>query len=163
MDSHKKDILAKVYKLGYEYEQTKGGCSQSVLAAIQDTIGLVDNSVFKSGQCLAAGGALTGQGTCGALSGGFMAISIWIGRDRNMFDNDQTAIKAQKISKKLYDRFLQEYGTCICCGVQKKIFKRSYNLWTELDKFLEAGGHIDKCPEVVAKTAQWTAELMLSN
>lgn len=43
----------------------------------------------------------------------------------------------------------------------KIFFGRSYNLWNEMDEFLKDGGHIDKCPDVVGKTAVWTAEILL--
>ena len=46
--------------------------------------------------------------------------------------------------------------------MQKKIFGRSFNFWDEKEKelFEKSGGHIDKCPAVVAKAAQWTFEII---
>ena len=70
--------------------------------------------------------------------------------------------KANDLTKELYDRFVQEYGSCLCKDVQKKIFGRSFNFWNKKEKelFETSGGHIDKCPAVVAKTAQWTFKII---
>lgn len=39
-------------------------------------------------------------------------------------------------------RFVQEYGSCLCKDVQKKIFGRSFNFWDEKEKeiFEKSGG-----------------------
>jgi len=52
-------------------------------------------------------------------------------------------------------------GTCGALA-EKKIFGRSFNFWDEKEKelFEASGGHIDKCPTVVAKTAQWTFKII---
>ncbi|GAI76498.1 unnamed protein product, partial [marine sediment metagenome] len=89
-------------------------------------------------------------------------ISYLYGRRREEFFHGISNKKANYLTKKLYDRFVQEYGSCICKDVQKKIFGRSFNFWDEKEKeiFEKSGGHIDKCPAVVAKTAQWTFKII---
>jgi len=160
-EEEKKKILKKVYELGFDYEANRGGCAQSVIAAIQDVFDLADDDIFKSAQCFAAGGALSGCGTCGALNGGMMMISHCLGRDRKLFSKGESKREPLIIAKSLFDRFVNKYGTCICGDVQKKIMGKSYNLWYEMDEFLKNGGHKDKCPKVVGITAMWTAEILL--
>ena len=158
----KKQEIKKAYALAYEFEQKYGACSQCVLAALQDTLGGIDDEVVKASHALAGGAAKTGQGTCGALAGGMMAISARYGRERTDFETARST-EASTLAKVLYDRFVEEFGSPICAGVQESIFGRSFDLWDPEDQqaFEEAGGHRDKCPDVAGKAAMWTAEILL--
>lgn len=91
-----------------------------------------------------------------------MVISYFYGRRPAEFFKNIPNKKVNYLTKKFYDRFVKEYGGCLCKDVQKKIFGRSFNFWEEKEKeiFEKSGGHIDKCPSVVAKTAQWTFEII---
>jgi C_GCAxxG_C_C family probable redox protein len=158
----KKEKLAQVYARAFEYEQKYGSCPQCVLAAIQDVLGGIDDEVFKAGYALAGGVGLSTNGTCGALSGGVMALCCKYGRPRESFAKGRY-LKCHWLAKKLYDRFVQEYGSCICHDVQKKILGRSFDMWDEhdYDEFGKAGGHTDKCPSVAGNAAMWAAEILL--
>ncbi len=162
MDKTKKEILDKAYALAFEYDQKYGCCPQCVLATIQDVFNIVNDEVFKAAHALAGGVALTGEGTCGALSGGIMALSSKYGRFRKNFGR-AGYLKSYKLAKKLHDRFVQEYGSCICREVQKKMFGKSFNLWDADDykEFERMGAHKDKCPDVAGKVARWVAEILL--
>lgn len=157
----KQAMIEKAYALAYENEQKYGCCPQCVLAAIQDVLGSVDDATFKASHALAGGGALTTGGTCGALSGGMLALSAKFGRDRANFANGPFT-KSYKLSKRLYERFVAEFGSPICAQVQTGLFGRSFNLWDRKDynAFEEAGGHQDKCPSVVGRVAAWTVEIL---
>lgn len=154
--------LERVYALGFEYEAKYTNCAQCVLAAVQDVMGGIDDEVFKAAHALAGGAASTTQGTCGALSGGMMAISTRYGRDRDGFATTRPR-QATVLSKQLYDRFVAEFGSPICTCVHQHLFGRTFDFWNPDDSraFDAAGGHMDKCTTVVAKTAQWTAEILL--
>ena len=157
------EMLSKAYSNGFGYERDYGNCPQCVVGALQDVFpGLIDDSIFKAAHGLVGGTAKTTNGTCGALAGGILAISALFGRDRANFANGPF-LDAQKMAKRLYDRFTEEYGSCICHDVQTKEFGRAFDLWDPADfqAFLEAGGHTDKCPDVVGKTARWAAEIIL--
>ena len=158
----REQTLERVYALGYEFEGKYGNCPQCTLAAIQEVLGGIDDEVFKAATALAAGGALTTQGTCGALSGGMMAISARFGRDRASFSTTSSR-KASVVAKRLYDRFIAAFGSPICATVQVAKFGRSYDMWDKDDyrAFEAAGGHVDKCTDVVGQTAKWTAEILL--
>ena len=158
----RQETLERVYALGFEYEQKYSNCAQCALAAIQDVLGGIDDEVFKAANALAGGAGLTTQGTCGALSGGMMAISTRYGRDRASFTTTRPR-KAAALSKRLFDRFVAEYGSPICTCVHQALFGRSFDFWNPDDAraFDAAGGHVDKCTSVVGKTAQWTAEILL--
>jgi C_GCAxxG_C_C family probable redox protein len=153
-----------VYQRAFEYEARLGSCPQCVLAALQETLKIGDDNVFRASQGLSGGTALSSEGTCGALAGGMIAIGLLVGRTYKEFSEGQKKRLVFKYTRMLYDRFVEEYGSPLCCGVQKKIFGRSYNLLDkqEYESFEKAGAHVDKCTSVAGNAARWTAELILN-
>ncbi len=160
----KQELMDKAYALAYENEQKYGCCPQCVLAAIQDVLGMGDDATFKASHALAGGGALMTSGSCGALVGGMLALGAKYGRDREHFTSGQN-MQSFKLVKKLYERFVEEFGSPICAGVHTQLFGRSYDLWNkyEYQAFEAAGGHLDKCPHVAGKAAAWAVEILLEN
>jgi C_GCAxxG_C_C family probable redox protein len=160
----KKEVENKVYEIAFRYEKENNGCCQAALAAVQDALNIQSNDVFKAATALSGGVADSTNGACGALTAGVMAISFLYGRDRENFDKPEYGYKSYQLSKKLHDRFVEEYGSCVCHDVLMKVFGRSFDFWDpeELKSFEKAGGHEDKCPTVVAKAAKWTVEILLS-
>jgi C_GCAxxG_C_C family probable redox protein len=158
------DTAEKAYQLGKKYEQNYKGCSQCVIAALQDAFNIRNDDVFKAATGLAAGGGAAIDGNCGAYSGAIMILSFLQGRQRDDFTDSTGAVfKNFALVRKLRDRFIQEYGSVICRNVQTKIFGRPYYLADndEFQKFEKAGAHDVHCPEVVGKAARWTAELII--
>ena len=155
----------KAYQLGKKYEQIYTGCSQCVIAALQDTFDIRNDAIFKAATGLAAGGGASIDGSCGAYSGGIMVLSYLMGREREDFaDSDGILLRNFELIRKLHDEFIQEYGSVICCNIQTKIFGRPYYIadMDEFERFEKAGGHDAlHCPEVVGKAARWAAELII--
>lgn len=153
----------KAHRLAFKYEAELGSCPQCVLAAIKETLNVGSEDIIKSADALAGGTSLSSKGTCGALAGGLLAISSIVGREYSDFKAGKRKRLVFKYSKILYDRFVDEYGSPLCCDVQKKLFGRSYNLLDkkEYEEFEKAGAHIDKCPSVSGNVAKWTTELIL--
>ena len=157
------EILEEVYNLAFKYEAELGSCPQCVLAALMETLDVGDSNTIKAVDALAGGTALSTEGTCGALVGGLLAISSIAGRKYDDFKSGKRQRRVFKYAKKLYDKFVEEYGSPVCKDVHKKIFGRTFNLldpW-EYAEFKKAGAHIDKCPVVSGKVARWTAEIIL--
>lgn len=154
----------KAYQLGKKYEQIYTGCSQCVIAALQDTFNIRNDAIFKAATGLAAGGGASIDGSCGAYSGGIMVLSYLMGREREDFaDSGGILLRNFELIRRLRDEFIQEYGSVICCNIQTKIFGRSYYLadMDEFEMFEKAGGHDAlHCPEVVGKAARWAATLI---
>ena len=159
MDKIKKDVVEAAYK----YEQAYGGCSQAVIGAFKKVIGNISDDVFKAGTGLAGGVGLTGN-TCGALLGGVIVLSTYQGREYAEFaDPAGKRFESFKLAKDLVKRFEAEYGSAKCEHVQKRIMGRYYDIWTERDAFLAAGGHDDKCPAVCANAAKWVIDILSEN
>ncbi|MDH7516959.1 MAG: C-GCAxxG-C-C family protein [Candidatus Thermoplasmatota archaeon] len=160
----KKELIEQAYNLAYKYEAERGSCPQCVLAAIMETIGVGDPDTIKAVDALAGGTALSTNGTCGALIGGLAAISSIVGRDYKSFSTGDRKRRVFQYSKKLYDKFVKEYGSPVCKDVHIKLFGRTFNLLDPKDyeEFEKAGAHVDKCPSVSGNVAKWTAEIILN-
>jgi len=161
----KLQLLKKAYDLSYKYEAERGSCPQCVLAAIKETLDIGDEATIKSADALAGGTALSTKGTCGALAAGLLAISSIVGREYDDFKEGKQKRRIFQFSKILYDKFIDEYGSPLCCDVHKKLFGRTFNLMDpkEYAEFERAGAHVDKCPVVSGNVAKWTVDIILDN
>ena len=159
----REEILQKVYDLAYKYEAERGSCPQCVFSAIMEVLKIGSPETVKAADGLAGGTALSTQGTCGALVGGIMAISAVVGRTYEDFSAGGYRRRVFQYSKKLYDKFEEEYGSIICKDIHKKIFGRTFDFMDSNDyaEFEKLGGHVDKCTSVSGNVARWTAEIIL--
>lgn len=153
----------RAYDMAFEYERTFGGCTQAVLMAVRETIGGIPDDVIRAGYTFAGGSALSGRGTCGALAGGLMVIGLLYGRPVDGLGREREFRDGYRLSIKLYERFIEEYGSITCSDIQERIMGRSFDLRTREGniEFEEAGGHEDKCTSVAGKAARWTVEILL--
>jgi C_GCAxxG_C_C family probable redox protein len=164
METTKKQLLEKAYELGFEYEKVYRGCSQCAIAAIHDTLDIRDDSVFKAGTGLAGGGGLTGIGVCGGYVGGVMVISQLLGRERSNFEDlEKVRFKSFALARKFLQQYTRELGSIICRDIQLIRFGRPYYIadMDDFEKFEKAGGHVDKCTDVVGKATQIAVRLIL--
>jgi len=158
------ELAEKAFRLGKEYEKTYRGCSQCVIAALQDALDFREYDIFKSATGLAVGTGLTGDSGCGAYLGGVLVLGSLLGRERNNFsDPEGIRFKTHELTRKFREKFIQEYGSVICRDIQNKILGRYYYLPDpqEYEKFHNAGAHDVHCPEVVGKAAKWMMEIIL--
>ena len=158
----KKEAIEKAFKLGYEGEKNRQSCSQASFNAISETLGFKNELIFKCVSALEGGGADTAQCSCGAFSGPLVAFSYFFGRPYSLWDQGITDIKSARIGQKLYDKFIEEYGTAICKEIQTKKFGRSFDFMNEEDFriFEEMGGHENICPTVVGLASAWAVDLL---
>jgi C_GCAxxG_C_C family probable redox protein len=157
-------LLRRPTKLGKEYERTYRGCSQCVIAALQDALDIRNDDIFKSATGLAGGAGLACDSGCGAYIGAILVLSSLLGRERNNFsDPEGIRHKTFELTRKFREKFIQEYGSVICRDIQNKILGRCYYLPDpqEYEKFHNAGAHDVHCPEVVGKAAKWMTEIIL--
>jgi C_GCAxxG_C_C family probable redox protein len=155
--------VEKAYQLGKKYERTYKGCSQCVIAALQDAFNIRNDDVFKAATGLTAGGGACTDGSCGAYTGAIMLLSSLLGRQRDDFaDTAGAMFRNFELVQKLREKFIQEYGSVICRNIQTKLFGRPFYLADadDMAKFEKAGAHDVHCPELVGKAARWTAELI---
>ncbi len=147
------------------------GCSQSVLLALQDGLGIGDKASFKAASTLSAGVARQGE-TCGALLGALLALGLVSGREK--IEDTEQYNRAMNIAIEISDEFQRrlqtEFGfkepleSTLCRELQMKIYGRVFNFRdpTEREAFKAAGGHSDKgCFKVCDVAAKVAAEKLL--
>jgi C_GCAxxG_C_C family probable redox protein len=160
----KESMIQRAFRLGFDYEQKYRGCAQCTIAAVQDTLGIRNDFLFKGASGFAAGCGLQCDGVCGGYSGGIMIMSLFFGRRRERFDDDrENNYRSFHMTCALHDRFVKEYGSVICREIHGKIFGRSFDLWNKVEKnsFEEAGAHREKCTTVVANASAWATGIIL--
>jgi C_GCAxxG_C_C family probable redox protein len=160
----KAEILNDAEVMGYEFEKKHHGCAQCVLGALMELFDMKDPNAFKAATGLGGGVGLTIEGSCGGLTGGVMAISMWYGRELDeIADPEGVRFLSYRLANELHERFVREYGSSICKEIHKQVLGKPYRLNRpeEFEAFLAAGGHEEKCPGVVGKAARWAAEIIL--
>jgi C_GCAxxG_C_C family probable redox protein len=157
------DLIGKARHAGFQYEKQYGNCCQCTIAALQDTLGIRDDSVFQAGSGMAGGIGGNCDGVCGGYSGGVMHLSRMFGRTRNRITEEEAHALTNQLASKLHAKFIEEYGSVICRDIHQRIFGRTFNLWDAEDvKAIEAAGsHVDKCTTVVGNASAWAAEIAL--
>lgn len=155
----KQDLAQQAYDKALKYELDYGCCPQCVLAAVQETVGMIDDSVIKASHGLSGGGALSGQGACGALTGGLVALSAKRGRDRDKLDKGRF-INNFKKGQELVDRFRAEFGGVTCQELQQRFTGRTYDMWQaeEYKAFDTARG--EQCAHATATVTKWVVEML---
>ncbi len=149
----------QAYAKALKYELDYGCCPQCVLATVQETIGIVDDQTIKASHGLSGGGALLGEGICGALTGGLMALSTKYGRDRDKLDRGRY-INNFKKAKELTERFQREFGGVTCRQLQKQFTGRTYDMWNaeEYKAFSDARGQ--QCANATGTVTKWVIEML---
>ena len=147
------------------YEKSYHGCAQSVLAAIQDVLGLrwSGQSAFQAATGLSGGIGCLGE-TCGAFIGAVLGIGLCVGRERENFsDPRKIHWENYKLVKKLHQRFIAKYGAITCRGVQRAVFGKCFDFWDpkSFEEFGRLDGHA-KCSEVTAQAAEWAIDILSS-
>lgn len=133
-----KEIMQKAYDLGYKFEEKYMGCARCTVASLQDAIDFLptDEGLFRAASCLDGGATPTMLANCGAFTGSGMVIGWMCGTGRF---GDNTL--SHHLIHKVHKCFEDAYGSVICKKVRDKADS--------------------KCPEVVAKAAKWTTEILL--
>lgn len=160
MNTEEKHALAEqAYEKAVKYELDYGCCPQCVLATIQETVGVIDDATIKASHGLSGGGGLVGQGACGALTGGLMALSAKFGRDRDKLDKGRYINNFRK-NRELVERFRQEFGGVTCEELQKQFTGRTYDMWKaeEYQAFSDARGK--QCAHATGTVTRWVIEML---
>lgn len=159
---HEREALAQeAYERALDYELEFGCCPQCVLVSVQETIGqdYVTDEIIKASHGLSGGGGLMGQGACGALTGGLIALSSRFGRDRDKLDKGRGINNFEK-TRELTERFEKDFGGITCKELQKQFTGRTYDFWNreEYKAFDEARGL--QCATATAKVTRWVVEML---
>jgi len=159
---NREEMLEEVFKRAKAYELAGGNCAQCSLAAIFEVLDVDDENVVRSATGFADGVGLTGDGHCGALSGGTIAISYFFGRKKEDLGKMGKQLKALLLAKKFHERFVEEFSACRCHDIQVRQFGRFFNLYDMEDmKAAVAAGMAEQCSTLVGKAARMALAVIL--
>ncbi len=152
------EILNQLEQKAGDYLEMSGNCAQSSLLALQEQFHLGDASTLKAATAM-PGIALRGE-TCGAVIGGLMAIGLACGREK--LDDWEGLIRAIRPARKFCREFENEFGSLMCCDIQKLLFGRSFDLAdpAEAEEFQKAGAS-KKCRVPPGKAARIAGEIIM--
>ena len=161
-EKNREAIAERAGALAKEYEKTCTGCAQSVVAGLLDAFEIDSPDVFKAASGLADGIGLTGDGSCGALTGSAMVIGLFLGRERKDHRDMMKPMQSYLLCKELHDEFVREYGSCRCHDIQQKIMGRTFDLLDpkQLEEAMKEG-MLEHCAGVCGRAARRAAELIL--
>lgn len=152
-------LLDRVAWAAYYNHRVYGGCSRSVMKALQDHLHLEDGKALKASTALAAGVARTGE-TCGAVTGSVMAIGLVLGSEE--LEDREAYLNTVEASNELCNRVKSELGSTTCSEILKKLFGRSFDFMKDEDAedWYKEGG-LEKCSMVSAIAARIAADIIL--
>ncbi len=167
VDSKKvKAIRAKAHA-----NETMSGCSQAVVTALQEGLGIGDLQSLKAATAFAGGMARRGE-SCGALVGALMALGLEEGREK-LEDTpilNSTVVDGIELSKEFMRRIEKEWNlkkplrSTLCWDMQESIYGKHWNLTDPAQRtdFINSGGHGDNgCLKVCGIAAEVAAEMIL--
>jgi len=130
---------------------------------IQELFRLEGETVFKAASGL-AGGIGRAHHTCGALIGGAMALSLKYGRDLSEFANADKLYNSLTRVGQLVEKFEKEFGSVNCRDITMSFFGEYLDtrIPEEREKAMKLGLY-KKCSDLVGKTTQMVAEMMLED
>lgn len=87
-------------------------CGQAVFTAYRQPDRLDEATALKLATVLGAGGCGTGRGTCGALAGGLLALSMKHGRSD--VADEAAKQRTNELGRRLTADFEDRHGACLC-------------------------------------------------
>ena len=135
--------------------QFKSGfsCSQAVLAAFSDSLGLEEATALKISQPFGGGMAQMGL-TCGAVTGAYMVMGLKYGRFK--VDDDEARDKTYTCVKEFNQRFIARHGSLIC----SELLGCDFSTPEGRDKAVSQGLHDELCPRLVQSAAEILEEIL---
>jgi C_GCAxxG_C_C family probable redox protein len=119
-------------------------CAQSVLAAFAPSLGFPEEQALKLASLFGAGMARRGR-TCGAVTGGLMALGLKFG---NLDPEGKDA--AYAVAREFMSQFEQRHGTLTC----RELVGCDISIPEEREKARQAGVFAQLCPRLVREAAE---------
>ncbi|MFC1864693.1 C-GCAxxG-C-C family (seleno)protein [Chloroflexota bacterium] len=132
---------------------------------LQKYFDFISDDIVQAAVSLSGGGARAAAGSCGAFSGGLMALSTKFSpRSEELSAKEREELDRARI--KFYefrDWFIAEFSGVTCRDVQCRLYGRFFNLMDNEERqafrnFREVHGN--RCSQVTMKTALKVAEIL---
>lgn len=147
----KEEKMTHIDKANNLFEE-KFHCSQAVLAAFADELGITEEQALKLGACFGSG-MCKGE-VCGACTGALMALGLKYGQSEK--EDLESRGKTSYVTSEFLERFRDENGSYICrellgCDIatlEGIEYAKNHNLFTEF------------CPKMVTSAVKITERLL---
>ena len=134
------------------YFGQKFHCSQAVLAAFADDLGLTEEQALKLGGCFGAG-MCKGE-VCGACVGALMVLGMKFGQYK--IEDIESRVKTNKVTERFLGEFSKANGSYLCkellgCDLATEAGRKyaiAHNLFTEF------------CPQMVVSAVELIEKLL---
>jgi hypothetical protein len=134
----KEAIVSKAEELAAEHESKYGGCAECTFMAVADALRWggaeivtppVEDSLFPGIRLLSGGVGVSGQGTCGAVSGSIMAIGLALAALRGSGPRDMSTFGegVELAQREILDAFDARYRSQRCLDIQMKRFGKAWD------------------------------------
>ena len=163
----KSEIIRKSNELAIEYEAKYKGCGQCTFLAVIDALrwgGLeiipkdMEDRFFPGVSVLTGGIGLSGEGTCGAIASGALAIGLALGLQRDTIDESLFRQSCAIVRDALLNKYYEKYNSLLCKDIQRKSFGKAWDL-TRDEMSTEFLGISKGC--VIMEGAMWATEVIL--
>jgi C_GCAxxG_C_C family probable redox protein len=131
-------------------------CSQAVLSAFSEPLGMDRITALKISQSFGGGMAHMGE-TCGAVTGAFMVIGLQYGRTRA--DDDLAKEKTYELVQEFVKRFKSQHGSTVC----KELLSYDLSKDEEVKEAQEKQLFDELCPKFVQTAAEILETLLPSS
>ena len=148
----KRVIVMNHIELAKKYFEQKYHCSQAVLAAFAEELGLTEEQALKLGGCF-GGGICKGE-VCGACAGALMALGMKFGQSD--IEDLESRKKTNDITVEFLDLFKAENGSYLCRELLGCDLSTDEGKKYAMDKQL----FVEFCPKMV-ESATLIAEKLL--
>lgn len=119
----------------------------------------MEESLFSGLALLSGGVGMTGDGSCGAVTGSVLTIGIALGLSREkLMDSGVRRMAYDTAQNAILDKYYAKYNSILCKDVQRKHFGKAWDLTVPemSEEFLkESRG----C--TIAQTAMWATKCIL--
>ena len=119
----------------------------------------MEESLFSGLALLSGGVGMTGDGSCGAVTGSVLAIGIALGLSQEkLMDNGVRRMAYDTAQNAILDKYYAKYNSILCKDVQRKHFGKAWNLRVPemSEEFLRQS---NGC--TIPQTAMWATECIL--
>lgn len=173
MNTNLKEKADRAYEIAYNHNAQYGHCPHCTIRSLHEVYeGKVDKDIFRALGVFSGGGALEGDGTCGAYVAGLFFLSSKFGinfdeiandvSDSTLFRNGGEPV-LYPLAKELHEKFINEYGSIVCHQIHRELYGRPYYLADDEEheklKELLSTSKITGCPAVCGNAAKWTVEI----
>ena len=173
----KQEFIKTALRIGKEEELKYVGCSQSTFSGICKTFRELnsplmskeeEDKIFKGMIGLMAGCGCSAKGSCGGCTAASFCVSWALDSSRE--DNHEDllgtlSLVGGTVKEKIVDRFVADYGACVCRDIQFARFGKVTDFFAQeakgLPGFLENTETCEVCQEgncTIAKATAWAVE-----